>query len=240
MALIGVILTAVIALAVWHPWTKSPDQKSGKPTVSEAPQQQKTAVPSEKDYPKLVDMNFEGICVTGAENMGGVFVEDGSDKAVDSVFTAAFQNNTGKTLQFAELNLGCGGQTYTFDISVLPPAAKVIVQEKNRKICTEKEGSWSISATYSPLWFENEPLMYENLFSVTGKPYSIAVKNETSADVKGPIHVCYKRWDGNYYIGGIAYRKTLEKGLLAGESVNLYDGHYDPDRCRWMFVDYVS
>ncbi|MCQ2448902.1 MAG: hypothetical protein MJ132_01750 [Clostridia bacterium] len=225
----ALVVIAAILLAVLHPWSSKP---AANPPKKDKPTQQIS-------FENLIGQKIQGLTVIDAKNLGGIFVEDGKDEAVDSVFTLTFENRTNKTLQYAEVNLIGGDETYTFAFSTLPPEASVVVQEKNRKTCN-RSGEWSVAQNPVVLWFQAEPSMNERLFAVTGNSGSIEIKNLTTADIGGPVRVYYKMWDGSRYIGGITYTATADGTLAAGQARNVYAAHFVPEKCRLMFLSYGS
>ena len=124
-----------------------------------------------------------------------------------------------------------------FALSSLPVNEVVVVQEQAHQSCTA-DGDWQSFAEYL-IWFEEEPSLCEDVFSLDTAANSISLQNISDTDVTGPISVYYKNWDGENLVGGITYRVTLHNGLPAGECDNSYASHYLPEGSRLMFIDYV-
>lgn len=186
---------------------------------------------------------LQGMCIdeleiVEARNMSGIFVEDGSNEKIDSVFALKVRNTGEKTLQYALVHLTCGDKEYQFAITTLPANETVVVQEQARQSCATK-GDWRGFAEYL-IWFEKEPNQYEDIFSLTTAENNISLQNISDTDITGPISVYYKNLADKDLMGGITYRVTLQDGLSAGESDTCYAAHYIPENSKIMFIDYVS
>lgn len=185
----------------------------------------------------LQGVRIDALEILEAGNTAGPFVEDGSNEELGAVFTLRVRNNGEKTLQYALLHLVCAGKEYVFALSSLPVNEVVVVQEQAHQSCTA-DGDWQSFAEYL-IWFEEEPSLCEDVFSLDTAANSISLQNISDTDVTGPISVYYKNWDGENLVGGITYRVTLHNGLPAGECDNSYASHYLPEGSRLMFIDYV-
>lgn len=166
----------------------------------------------------------------------GVFPEDGKDDFLPDVLCATIQNTTAQTLSIGRVELTGEGGSYIFEITSIPPGAKVHAYETHRKPAPsrldEMEGT-SLFAAYR----EVEPLAELQGWEITVEKGGIHVKNVSGQDLDRTLRICYKRVHNEIYVGGITYCVRLTE-LRAGESVMLQAAHATPDNTRIMYVEY--
>ena len=184
-------------------------------------------------YPALSD----SLAIRSCSRYAGSFVEDGSDELVSDVFALTVENTGDRTVQYAHITLGQGGNTYDFDLTTLPPGAQVQLLELNRQPLPESLEGMTAAVTSFAL-FETEPTLCEDVLSIETQDTAITITNISGEDITGQIYVYYKVAYGDLYLGGITYRVGLS-GLAAGRSATGYAGHFDQDQCRLMFATYA-
>lgn len=185
-----------------------------------------------------IDSSASGIEAISADNIAGIFVEDGSDEALSRIGTVTLRNTSDKTLQYAKLVLTAGGEEYRFEATTIPAGGTVRVMETDKKSLPSTLGECSLSAE-NMAWFEDEPSMYENIFSVQTQEGGLIITNVSDAAVKAPVYVYYKNYVDGTYIGGITYRAAVQQDLNAGESAAVSAKHFDPENSQIMFITYV-
>lgn len=185
-----------------------------------------------------IDASAGGISVVSLENISGMYVEDGSDEVMSSIFAATFRNDSGSDLQYAKLVLTVGKEAYVFELSTVPAGATVRAMEMNRKAFLSSKGDVTLTQE-NIAWFDEAPSMYANLFKITQRNNAIIVENISSRTITAPIYVYYKNYTDGMYIGGITYRAGTQEDLAPGKSVALSAKHFDPDASRLMFVTYA-
>lgn len=184
-----------------------------------------------------VDAAVAGLSVESMDNIAGLYVEDGSDEALSSIFTVTFRNDSDKDLQYAKLLLTVGKEEYVFEISTLPAGESVRAMEMNRKAFTGASGDVTLTQE-NIAWFGEAPSMHTELFKITQRNNALILENISGQTITAPIYVYYKNYSDNVYIGGITYRAGTQEELAPGKSVVLSAKHFDGDASRLMFVTY--
>lgn len=186
-------------------------------------------------------LSFElenGLEITSVGRYAGSFVEDGSDDIVSDVCAITVRNNAENTVQYAEISMNIGGESYCFKLSTLPQGKSVQLLELSRQPLPEStDGLTASLSSFAP--FDTEPTLCEDAISIDAQDTAITITNVSGSDITGQIYVYYKSAYGDLYIGGITYR-TGVSGLAAGESTTLYASHYSTAYSRIMFVTYVQ
>lgn len=186
-------------------------------------------------------LSFElenGLEITSVGRYAGSFVEDGSDDIVSDVCAITVRNNAENTVQYAEISMNIGGESYCFKLSTLPQGKSVQLLELSRQPLPESTDGLTASLTsFAP--FDTEPTLCEDVISIDAQDTAITITNVSGSDITGQIYVYYKSAYGDLYIGGITYRTGVE-GLAAGESTTLYASHYSTAYSKIMFVSYVQ
>ena len=185
-----------------------------------------------------VNSSVSGVEAVSADNIAGIFVEDGSDEALESIAALTLRNTADKTLQYAGLVLTADGEEYHFEVTTVPAGGTVRVMEADRKSFSSGLGECSLSAD-NIAWFDAEPSMYEGVFSVRTQEGALIITNESDTAVSAPVYVYYKNYVDGTYIGGITYRAVVQQDLEAGESAAVSAMHFDPESSRLMFITYV-
>lgn len=186
-------------------------------------------------------LSFElenGLEITSVGRYAGSFVEDGSDEIVSDVCAITVRNNAENTVQYAEISMNIGGESYCFKLSTLPQGKSVQLLELSRQPMPESSADMTAALT-SYASFDPEPSLCEDVFSIDTQDTAITITNISGSDITGQIYVYYKSAYGDLYIGGITYR-TGVVGLAAGQSTTLYANHYSTDYSEIVFVSYVQ
>lgn len=179
-----------------------------------------------------------GLEITNISRFAGSFIEDGSDDIVSDVCAITVRNNAENTVQYAEISMNIGGESYCFKLSTLPQGKSVQLLELSRQPMPESSADMTAALT-SYASFDPEPSLCEDVFSIDTQDTAITITNISGSDITGQIYVYYKSAYGDLYIGGITYR-TGVSGLAAGESTTLYASHYSTAYSKIMFVTYVQ
>ncbi|MDO4814972.1 MAG: hypothetical protein Q4A83_00010 [Bacillota bacterium] len=224
--ILAVILVAAIVLVVVKPGNSSRGNAA--------------AEPEEISFEDIeIDASTNGISVVSADNILGMYVEDGSNEVIDGIFTVTFKNTAEQTLQYAKLILTIGEEDYTFELSTIPAGETVRAMESNRKSYVPSEGDITLTQE-NIVWFYEEPTMCENAVEIISTDNGIVVKNISNATITAPLYVYYKNYEDGIYIGGITYRAGTQQDLAAGESTVLSAKHFDSEASRLMFVTYAQ
>ena len=179
-----------------------------------------------------------GLEITNISRFAGSFIEDGSDDVLSDVCAITVKNNAENTVQYAEISMNIGGESYCFKLSTLPQGKSVQLLELSRQPMPEISADMTAALT-SYASFDPEPSLCEDVFSIDTQDTAITITNISGSDITGQIYVYYKSAYGDLYIGGITYRTGVE-GLAAGQSTTLYASHYSTAYSKIMFVTYVQ
>ncbi len=177
------------------------------------------------------------LTIERAVSWSGSYVEDGTDEAVSGVFALVLKNTSSRTLQYAELTVTCGNETYRFTLSTVPAGQSVLVQEAGRKPMPEDLTDAAAELTlYTD--FSETPDLCPDVFEVYVDGNQITVKNKGNQDA-GDVYVYYKTFADDQYLGGITYRAKIDR-IAGGESGSITPTHYHDGSSRLMFITYVS
>ncbi len=153
----------------------------------------------------------------------GVFIEDGTDTAINGV-SALIIRNTGKTaIELANISVNCNGKQLQFTCSSLPAGAMAVLQDKNRT--PYSEGTLT-DCTASVAELEALP-MSADLVSVTeGENNSLVVKNISGKAIPC-VRVFYKFYaaEEKAFVGGITYVAKIPD-LQPGAEQTITPTHY--------------
>lgn len=180
----------------------------------------------------------QGLEILDSGVFSGTFVEDGSDENVEEVFALTIANTSDAWLEYAQIIIAAGEETYSFSISALPAGKTARILEQDRKLMPEsKEYEVEIK---NVAFYKEQPSLHSDMFEISTENQQITVKNISEKDITGDIYVYYKSKLDDVYIGGIAYRAKLSDGLSSGEEQQSYAGHYSKETSELLFVTYVE
>lgn len=182
-------------------------------------------------------INLDGLMIRSIQEYSGKFVEDGSDENVKGIFAANVTNCSDRDLEYAEIEMHCAGQTYTFAVSALPAGATALVQDKNKAAFPEEYDDIQANLLYA-VYYKEKLELQNNTIEISGANGSMLVKNISNTNINSKVTICYKNSEDGQYLGGIAYRASVPSGLAAGQSVKLSTSHYNPKTCDIIFVSY--
>lgn len=177
------------------------------------------------------------LCVTNLGSYTGKYVEDGSDEEVSDILMLKLENRGEEPVEYAVLQMQIDDEVAEFTISALMPGAEVILLEKNRM-----EFDNSFDYTKTPISCVNyakylNPLeLHEEQLSIQLLDGAVNVINISDTDIPGNITIYYKNKDNGVYLGGIAYRITIEGGIAAGEISQKMASHISASNSEILFV----
>ncbi len=174
-----------------------------------------------KKYPFAISgTNIEVLTYTSYD---GVFIEDGTDTAINGVSTIIVRN-TGKTaIELAEISASCNGKQLEFTCSSLPAGAMAVLQEKNR---TPYSDGTLTNCTASVAELEELPMSADMISVTEGENNSLIIKN-ISGEAIPCVRVFYKFYanDEKAFVGGITYVAKLTD-LQPGAEQTITPTHY--------------
>lgn len=182
-----------------------------------------------------------GLILEKVGSYTGAYVEDGTSEVISGVMMAMVTNFGEQDVQYAEITLTYGegddAETRHFSVSDLPAGATAVLLEKNRE--QPIQGRPDAAAAENVAVYMTPMSLNEDVIEVTGLDGILNIRNISEEDITGEIRVHYKYKIDDVFYGGIAFRVTLEGGLEQGEIRQLMAGHYDPENCEILFVEYA-
>lgn len=174
----------------------------------------------------------DGILLTKFAGYNGVFLEDGSDRDIANVAAIAVQNPTGINIEYGDVTIVQGGQTYEFTYSDLPAGGRIVVMEKNAKGYADGELE-SVDQIYASI--DSFPMTADQVTVVENADSTLTVTNVSGHDIPC-VRVFYKyRMAENTFVGGITYTAKLT-ALGAGQSQTINPSHYIYGSSQVMMV----
>lgn len=235
-----ILMVVLAALMVWIMTSSLISPESGRtgPSVDPTASAQTAAQPTvpQTTAPALPLELEGGLTVLDAGSYSGIFMEDGSNEVVSGVFMIQVRNSTDQDLQYGEILLAEGEQTYSFQVTNLPSGGEAVLLEQGRSAppAAMPTQVWSRNLA----WFSDPMSVREEEFRITGARGVLNVTNISSRDIDGDIYVYYKYVSDDLYFGGITFRVRIEGGLDADEIRQIPSGHYDPESCVILDVRY--
>lgn len=215
-----------------------PDKPSPAPTSpTETAAQTQGASETEPMDMHPINLGY-GITLERVDDYTGAYMEDGSDEVVSGIMMAFITNSGDQDLQFAKVEVAFPDGVYYFEISDLPAGASVVVLEKNR--AAMNDGVPTSAIMKNTVFFQEKMNIHADVFEVSGASGMLNVKNMSDHDISGDIYIHYKNCVDDLFFGGIAYRVRIEGGLKAGEIRQIMTGHYNPQNCVIVAIEYQS
>lgn len=242
LILLTAVVIAGVLLSTLKPWGQAPAQTqlptvrtpvpTPAPSTLHAPE---TTQPAPTD-PFLIELE-QGLAITAIEEYAGLYVEDGSDEAVQGLLMVILENRNESDLQYAQITLEFADARAHFDVTNLPAGGSCVLLEKDRM---EYREDLPEAARAENVVLVGDFPMYADLFEITTADGVINVRNISDADISGDIYVYYKNVGGGMYYGGITYRARIAGGLAAGEIGQIMTNHYYEDASEILMVTYAE
>lgn len=215
-----------------------PTQGVTQATPPSSPTTQEETAPStlqtETSHASVEDvLAQQGLSILEIGSYTGAYVEDGSDEIVSGVAMLVLENNSGETIQYAEIQLHGGEEMLTFTFSTFPSGEALVILEKDRK-------SYQEGANYEPelsalALFDSDPSLQEDQLEIQTLDGAINITNISGADITEDIVIYYKNCSQDLLYGGITYRIQIPGGLKNDEIRQIMAKHFTLTS-RIMFV----
>ena len=168
----------------------------------------------------------------------GPFVEDGSDRPMETIAAVTLENRGGDDIQLGRVTVAAeDGASYSFEFTTLPAGESLSVLEVNGAAYDPAHGI--IGAALDNVALFSQPMsLCGDVFELSLADGSIGVKNISGKAISGG-RVFYKSISGSALVGGITYMTTVP-ALDAGEEVTLSAGHFSLSGSRLMFATYAE
>ena len=212
--------------------TEEPAQTTEFPAENNKEEEKK----SETAAPLLWDLGNR-LCVTNIGSYTGIYVEDGSDEEVSDILMLKLENRGEEPVEYAVLQMQINDEIAEFTVSALMPGAEVILLERNRM-----EFDSSFDYTKTPIScvnyakYLNALELHKDQLNIQLLDGAVNVTNISDTDISGNITIYYKNKDNGVYLGGIAYRISIEGGIGAGEISQKMASHISAVDSDILFV----
>lgn len=167
----------------------------------------------------------------------GNFVEDGSDKEVENVWTLKVSNYSDEDIQFLRIKGQKDNEIGVFDITTLKANSSVIVMESNALECP-KDSEEFYYEVENIAYFQTEVSLHSDVFKIMAKDNWIKLENISNQDISSDIYVYFKNYEDDLYHGGITYRVKFSNGIKAGQSLEVQSQHYLSKKSKILYLTY--
>ena len=230
VAIAAIVVAAVLVILLWDPFSDMLGTVTGdfKPETTDPPIKIEDLKDTESE-------EYKGLQVVQTGSYSGIFVEDGSNDAVNKILMIVVKNTGTQTVQYAEITLTDGDTVARFTLSTLPPGESALLMEKNR-MSYEDGGSLTQIKFSNVALFKQEPNLSEDLVKVQALNGILNVTNISGQDITGNVVIYYKNASSDMLYGGITYRATISGGIKAGEVKQIVASHFSKDGSRIMWI----
>ena len=178
-----------------------------------------------------------GIYVVSSEPYTGPFWEDGSDTAVEDIWSLKIVNSSDEDIEYLKIHAATAEAEGNFEVTVLPAGGELIVLESSAAAYPQDGEDARYDAENLAFFQEERSILPEQL-TLYGQDNWIKAENISGEDIAGDICVYYKNLEDGIFQGGITYRAVFPGGMAAGEAEEQEVLHYMKDTSQIMYVTY--
>ena len=178
-----------------------------------------------------------GIYIVSSEPYTGPFWEDGSDAAVEDIWSLKIVNSSDEDIEYLKIHAATAEAEGNFEVTVLPAGGELIVLESSAAAYPQDAGDARYDAENLAFFQEERSILPEQL-TLYGQDNWIKAENISGEDIAGDICVYYKNLEDGIFQGGITYRAVFPGGMAAGEAEEQEVLHYMKDTSQIMYVTY--
>ena len=178
-----------------------------------------------------------GIYIVSSEPYTGPFWEDGSDKAVEDIWSLKIVNSSDEDIEYLKIHAATAEAEGNFEVTVLPAGGELIVLESSAAAYPQDAEDARYDAENLAFFQEERSILPEQL-TLYGQDNWIKAENISGEDIAGDICVYYKNLEDGIFQGGITYRAVFPGGMAAGEAEEQEVLHYMKDTSQIMYVTY--
>ena len=163
----------------------------------------------------------------------GMYVEDGSNQAVQGVAMLLVRNTGDTPLEYTQISVSYGEETLLFDISALPVGEQLVVQEKQKKPVPEGTPT---AANALVVHRAKMDMSSEQVRVTDNGNNTLTIENLTDKTIP-TVRIFYKYYmeDQDMFIGGIAFTVRVTR-LGANGKITLQPSHYTSESARVVMV----
>lgn len=178
-----------------------------------------------------------GIYIVSSEPYTGPFWEDGSDTAVEDIWSLKIVNSSDEDIEYLKIHAATAEAEGNFEVTVLPAGGELIVLESSAAAYPQDAEDARYDAENLAFFQEERSILPEQL-TLYGQDNWIKAENISGEDIAGDICVYYKNLEDGVFQGGITYRAVFPGGMAAGEAEEQEVLHYMKDTSQIMYVTY--
>ena len=178
-----------------------------------------------------------GIYIVSSEPYTGPFWEDGSDAAVEDIWSLKIVNSSDEDIEYLKIHAATAEAEGNFEVTVLPAGGELIVLESSAAAYPQDGEDARYDAENLAFFQEERSILPEQL-TLYGQDNWIKAENISGEDIAGDICVYYKNLEDGIFQGGITYRAVFPGGMAAGEAEEQEVLHYMKDTSQIMYVTY--
>ena len=178
-----------------------------------------------------------GIYIVSSEPYTGPFWEDGSDAAVEDIWSLKIVNSSDEDIEYLKIHAATAEAEGNFEVTVLPAGGELIVLESSAAAYPQDAEDARYDAENLAFFQEERSILPEQL-TLYGQDNWIKAENISGEDIAGDICVYYKNLEDGVFQGGITYRAVFPGGMAAGEAEEQEVLHYMKDTSQIMYVTY--
>ena len=178
-----------------------------------------------------------GIYIVSSEPYTGPFWEDGSDTAVEDIWSLKIVNSSDEDIEYLKIHAATAEAEGNFEVTVLPAGGELIVLESSAAAYPQDAEDARYDAENLAFFQEERSILPEQL-TLYGQDNWIKAENISGDDIAGDICVYYKNLEDGIFQGGITYRAVFPGGMAAGEAEEQEVLHYMKDTSQIMYVTY--
>ena len=178
-----------------------------------------------------------GIYIVSSEPYTGPFWEDGSDTAVEDIWSLKIVNSSDEDIEYLKIHAATAEAEGNFEVTVLPAGGELIVLESSAAAYPQDGENARYDAENLAFFQEERSILPEQL-TLYGQDNWIKAENISGEDIAGDICVYYKNLEDGIFQGGITYRAVFPGGMAAGEAEEQEVLHYMKDTSQIMYVTY--
>ncbi len=164
----------------------------------------------------------------------GAYLEDGTNELVSGVAMVEVTNTGTTGIQYGEITVEAGGETWEFSVSTLMPGQTAVLLEQNRSPYTSA-GDYQAQCRNVAV-FEQEPTLAEEQVKIQALDGVLNVTNVSGDAIEGDVVIYYKNYTAGVYYGGITYRVRIQGGMAPDEIQQIMTEHYSASGSQIMFV----
>lgn len=239
-------------LGIFKTEPTEPTEETATIVTTEPPASTEESVAPPPDLPPFVDIPVEtspdgeslgitfpcqvpehGLIIEKLADYDGMYVEDGTNRAVQGVAMLLVSNTGDTPLEYTQICVQYSEENLLFDISALPVGESLVVQEKNGKPVPEGVPT---SANAMVVHRANMEMSADQVRVTDNGDNTLTIENLTDKTIP-TVRVFYKYYmeEQGIYVGGIAFTLRITR-LGPNGKITVQPSHYTSQSARVVMV----